>query len=136
MSNDKHTKEFERVMTEGQYEPTFAQVESFIMRLSQKTSEEVIAKIVAKTKKTYTTNKDIYKYCKANGIKEDHDPYDNYEEPELDFKKPIDYSPFKAMDDIDVNGRKGIVIGNDIENKKIIVEFDDNDEIKTISYEK
>lgn len=136
MSNDKHTKEFNRVMTEGfRKSATHAEIESFIMKLSSELTNEVIAKIVAGTGKTYTTNKEIYNYCKKHNIEPDHNPYDNYSQPEIDFKKTIDYSEYKSMQDISIEGRTGFVLSNDPENKKIIVEFDDNDETKTISYE-
>lgn len=132
--DDKHTKEFERIMTNGITEPTFAQAENFVLRLSEKLSEQVIAKMVAGTAKSYVTNKEIYMYCKKNGIETDHDPYDNYEQSKIDFKKPVDYSSYSAMDDITVEGRTGFVLTNDPENKKMVVEFDDNDETKTIEY--
>jgi len=38
------------------------------------------------------------------------------------------------MDDIEINGRTGFVLSNDVEKKEITVEFDDNDEMETISY--
>jgi hypothetical protein len=40
------------------------------------------------------------------------------------------------MQDIEIEGRTGFVLTNDIENKKMVVEFDDNDETKTIDYAK
>jgi len=48
--------------------------------------------------------------------------------------KPIDYSTYSSMDDIEINGRTGFVLSNDVEKKEITVEFDDNDEMETISY--
>jgi hypothetical protein len=134
MSN-KHTKEFDEIM-ESKFEPTHIEATNFVDRLSFKTSEEVVARLTSGTNEKWVSNINIYKYCKKYGIEADHDPYDNYNQPELDFKKAIDYSSYIAMQDIEIEGRTGFVLTNDIENKKMVVEFDDNDETKTIDYAK
>ena len=136
MSSSKHTEAFNQSFNKsGIAEPTFAQSNAFVLRLSEETSEQVVSEIANKTGKKYVTNKEIYIYCKENGIEPDHDPYDNYQS-KIDFtKQKPDYSEYKSMDDIDIEGRTGFVLSNDVENKKITVEFDDNDEMKTISYE-
>lgn len=131
-----HTKAFAKQFFGKPKEPTFAEAESFVLGLSEKLSEDVVSKIIAKTRKTYTTNKEIYCYCKENGIEQDFDPYDNYdEEPNL-FNQPkqTDYSTYNCMDDIEVNGRSGFVVSNDSENKVIVIEFDDTEEMETINY--
>jgi hypothetical protein len=131
----KHTEAFNKEFYSKKV--TFAQAESFVMRLSEKTTEMVIAKIIAKTKKTWTSNVDIYKFCKENNIVEDYDPYDNYDTPDLFTKVPelvIDYTTYKTMDDIKFKGRDGFVITNDTEAKKMIIEFEDTELMETINY--
>ena len=131
----KHTEAFNAYCEKVNREPTFAEAENFVLRLSRETSDKVIARIVAKTGRTYTTNKDIYRYCKANGIEEDHNPYDNYEQKEFEFKpKVIDYISMKSMDDVEINGRKGFVVANEKKDKIIIIEFEDTEEMETINY--
>tara|TARA_R110000787_G_scaffold11722_12_gene38533 strand:- start:11661 stop:12077 length:417 start_codon:yes stop_codon:yes gene_type:complete len=131
-----HTDAFNRIFDEGVAEPTFVEAENFVMRLSEKTSDEVVSKIISATNKTYTTNKEIYMYCKKNGIKQDHDPYDNYSQPELNFNEPIiiDYTVMKSMDDVEIDGRNGFVVSNNLEAKTIVIEFNDTEEMETINY--
>jgi ribosomal protein L21E len=140
MSDNKHTEEFKRIMTEGsnQYtEPSHVEANNFVLRLSESLSNEIVGKIVAQTGKTYVTNIQIYKYCKKNNIQPDYDPYLN-EQKEINFepKKEVDLSTLKELDDVEYKGRTGIVMSNDTENKSIIIEFDDTDEMETISYGK
>lgn len=136
MSSTKHTDEFNSIFnSKGIAQPTFTIANTFVSRLSKEVSDEVCEAILAKTKNKYVTNKEIYIYCKSNNIEADYDPYNSYVQSKLNFKKKIDYSSFKQMDDIKIDNRTGFVLSNDIENKKIIIEFDDNDETKTISYE-
>lgn len=136
MSNDNHTKEFERIMTEGFKQPkevSLTKAILFVMKMSKGLVEEVTAKIVAKTGHSYVKNTEIYQYCVENGIETDVDPYDNYSQPELDFEEPVDYSTFNPLDDVKIDGKTGFVLANDTTQKKLTVEFDD-DTIKTINY--
>ena len=134
MSDNKHTEEFERIMTSGFENPTFAQAESFALKLSEELSEKVVKAIVAKTNKKFVTNKEIYTYCKQHGIEPDYDPFLN-EQTKIDFEKEkVDFSTFKALDEIEHEGRTAIVMSNDTEKKVIVLEYHDNDEMKSINY--
>ena len=133
----KHTEEFTKQYWKSlEKEPTFAEAENFVLGLSRERTDKVISQIIAKTKRTYTTNVEIYKYCKRYGIEQDHDPYDNYNQAELDFSKPkeIDYKSMKAMEEVEIKGRKGFVVDNDKVAKLVIIEYYDTEEMETIEY--
>jgi hypothetical protein len=124
-----HTKAFMQQI-KGVLEPSFAQAEHFVMRLSEQTSEQVVAKIVSRTRKTYVTNKEIYMYCKENGIEADHDP----SQTEIVFeekKRIVDYEP---MDDITIDGNEAVVMKNNKDNKTVTVQFMYDQEIEVIHY--
>ena len=48
----------------------------------------------------------------------------------------VDYSIYSEMDDLEINGNSAFVIANDVENKKLIVEYVDSGEMETIDYSK
>ena len=51
--------------------------------------------------------------------------------------KPIvDYAAYSEMDDLEIEGESAFVISNNPANKKIIIEFVDSGEMKTIDYSK
>ena len=134
----KHTEAFNKSFYDTKTEPTWEQAEAFCLKLSEKTTDIVIAMIVAKTKKKTTTTSEIMKYCKENDIQPDHDPYDNYgsEQTEINFDAPIviDYAAMKEMEDVEIKNRGGFVVSNNLENKTIIIEFNDTEEMETINY--
>lgn len=134
----KHTQAFNEQL---KGEPTFAEAENFTLHLSAELTEEIVNKITANTNKKWVSNIEIFKYCRDNNIETDFDPYDNYiEQPEFDFtkekKEELDYSTLKVMDDVEIKGRKGIVMSHNEEEMTLIVEWYDTDEMETIDYSK
>ena len=55
--------------------------------------------------------------------------------PMGDEPAPVDFSHHKALDNININGKDAVVLSNDVENKKMVVEYMD-DTMETIDYGK
>jgi hypothetical protein len=105
----------------------------FVMDMSSEQLREVRAQIKArniiKGVKGYIGNREVYDYCKEFDITPDKT---KNKKPKEDPKKH--YHLLEEFQDFKIDNRDCFVKSNDVDNKVMVVIFDDNNEVRTIKY--
>lgn len=134
MADNKHTRAFQEAMNEHRPKPTHMQARAFVSLFSEEKQDEITRLTCNYHNKSWVSNLEIYMYCKSNNIEPDRDKFDNYGQSSMDFKSTEHYADLKVGDEVEIDKRDAIVLSNKKEGKKLVVEFVDDDELKTIKY--
>jgi len=131
----KHTEAFNKQLEGKKYikesSVDFAKSQNFILRMSKEQCQAITDKICETRGVKWVSDRAIYAYCYNNDIKPDGEDANKYS---FDEDKAPDYSGYAFIDEIEIKGRSGIVMENNIEEKKITITWDDDDSIEVIDY--